>query len=178
MITTRLSSLCLRTSSINVSINSFISTSPLVAARRWKEKSEPKFTFEFSNPVREMVGIKMTVNAPPPEKGVTYDNRLMKVTVKEGCGYTWCGCGMARTEQPFCDLTCQNIYMKRIIKGGPVSYVATETKDVWFCNCKQTDHRPFCDGTHRNEEIQNMRGDSNRYKVWEPRVKKRTNKMS
>ena len=147
MITTRLSSLCLRTSSINVSINSFISTSPLVAARRWKEKSEPKFTFEFSNPVREMVGIKMTVNAPPPE-------------------------------QPFCDLTCQNIYMKRIIKGGPVSYVATETKDVWFCNCKQTDHRPFCDGTHRNEEIQNMRGDSNRYKVWEPRVKKRTNKMS
>ena len=143
MITTRLSSLCLRTSSINVSINSFISTSPLVAARRWKEKSEPKFTFEFSNPVREMVGIKMTVNAPPPE-------------------------------QPFCDLTCQNIYMKRIIKGGPVSYVATKTKDVWFCNCKQTDHRPFCDGTHRNEEIQNMRGDSNRYPVWEPRVKKRT----
>ena len=147
MITTRLSSLCLRTSSINVSINSFISTSPLVAARRWKEKSEPKFTFEFSNPVREMVGIKMTVNAPPPE-------------------------------QPFCDLTCQNIYMKRIIKGGPVSYVATKTKDVWFCNCKQTDHRPFCDATHRSEEIQNMRGDSNRYKVWEPRVKKRTNKMS
>ena len=129
MITTRLSSLCLRTSSINVSINSFISTSPLVAARRWKEKSEPKFTFEFSNPVREMVGIKMTVNAPPPEKGVTYDNRLMKVTVKEGCGYTWCGCGMARTEQPFCDLTCQNIYMKRIIKNQKFSEFKNQCND-------------------------------------------------
>ena len=129
MITTRLSSLCLRTSSINVSINSFISTSPLVAARRWKEKSEPKFTFEFSNPVREMVGMKMTINAPPPEKGVTYDNRLMKVTVKEGCGYTWCGCGMARTEQPFCDLTCQNIYMKRIIKNQKFSEFKNQFND-------------------------------------------------
>ena len=98
MITTRLSSLCLRTSSINVSINSFISTSPLVAARRWKEKSEPKFTFEFSNPVREMVGIKMTVNAPPPE-------------------------------QPFCDLTCQNIYMKRIIKNQKFSEFKTQCND-------------------------------------------------
>lgn len=29
-----------------------------------------------------------------------------------------------------------------------------ETKDYWLCNCKQTLHRPFCDGTHKNDEIQ------------------------
>lgn len=37
----------------------------------------------------------------------------------------------------------------------PVFFEVEETKDYWLCNCKQTSHRPFCDGTHLNEEIQN-----------------------
>ena len=39
--------------------------------------------------------------------------------------------------------------------GGPITYIAPEDKDVWFCLCKRTKHRPFCDGSHRDEEIQN-----------------------
>merc|ERR1711862_845710 len=70
-------------------------------------------------------------------------------TVQAGCTYNWCGCGMARTEQPLCDFACQNLYLKRILKGGPVKYVAPETKDVWFCNCKQTKSKPFCDGSRK-----------------------------
>ena len=31
--------------------------------------------------------------------------------------------------------------MKRMIKGGPVKYIAPEDREVWFCNCKQTKHR-------------------------------------
>ena len=40
------------------------------------------------------------------------------------------------------------------IVGGPITYIAPEDKDIWFCLCKRTKHRPFCDGTHRSEEIQ------------------------
>ena len=34
--------------------------------------------------------------------------------------------------------SCENLWLKKVIKGGPVRYIAPETKDVWFCNCKQT----------------------------------------
>merc|ERR1711936_867923 len=73
------------------------------------------------------------------------DNKPHRVTVHAGCSYTWCGCGLARTEQPYCDLTCQNLWLSKIMKGGPIRYIAPETKDLWLCNCKQTDHPPFCD---------------------------------
>ena len=33
--------------------------------------------------------------------------------------------------------------MKRMVKGGPVKYIAPEDREVWFCNCKQTKHRYF-----------------------------------
>ena len=38
-----------------------------------------------------------------------------------------------RTEQPLFDLTCQNLFLNKVMKGGP----ATETKYVRLCNCKQ-----------------------------------------
>ena len=167
MMVTRLSSLCLKSPSINVGISNQLHSSSVYSARRWKEKTTPEFASEFTNPIRQVAGMK----APSPEKGHVYDIKPFKVTVKEGCDYNWCGCGLARTQQPFCDLTCQNIYLKKMIKTGPIRYIATETKDVWFCNCKQTNHRPFCDGTHRDEEIQTKRLDGNR-QLWEPRVKK------
>ena len=147
----------------------FLVTSPVVPTKRWSEKSRPEFTSEFDNPVREVAGMK----APGANTGHIYDLKPMKVTVKEGCSYTWCGCGLARTQQPFCDLTCQNIYLNRVMKGGPVSYIAKQTKDVWFCNCKQTNHKPFCDGSHRAEEVQKHRFDGPK-QLWEPRAKKAT----
>ena len=126
----------------------YLHSSPALAAKRWKEKTRAEFTSEFGNPVRAVSGPGVMA-APPPDTGHVYDNKPQAVTVREGCSYTWCGCGMARTAQPFCDLTCQNLYMKKIIKGGPVAYIATETKEVWFCNCKQTRHRPCNPGAHQ-----------------------------
>ena len=153
-------------------------TSPAAEAKRWQEKSKPEYAAEFRNPVRDhrVVSMKgMKLNAPIPENGHIYDLKPKAVTVKAGCSYTWCGCGLARTEQPFCDLTCQNLYLEKVIKGGPVPYIATETKEVWFCNCKQSGHKPFCDGTHRSEEVQTHRFDSNR-ELFEPRAKRKIKK--
>ena len=40
----------------------------------------------------------------------------------------------------------------------PTKYIAKENKTVYFCNCKQTKNRPFCDNTHKEEFVQT--GDS------------------
>ena len=39
----------------------------------------------------------------------------------------------------------------------PIKFTVDETKDYFLCNCKQTGNRPFCDGTHRRDDIQEMR---------------------
>jgi CDGSH-type Zn-finger protein len=31
----------------------------------------------------------------------------------------------------------------------PVEFVAETTCEKWICMCKQTNHRPFCDGVHK-----------------------------
>lgn len=36
----------------------------------------------------------------------------------------------------------------------PIRFIPKETKEYVFCNCKQTKNRPFCDGTHKREDIQ------------------------
>ena len=167
----RLSSPLQRLSLVSVRL---LHTSPVSGAKRWREKTRAEFTSEFSNPVRAVSGPGLMA-APTPDKGTIYDNKPQEVEVRAGCSYTWCGCGLARTQQPFCDLTCQNLFMKKVVKGGPVHYIAPETKKVWFCNCKQTGHRPFCDGTHRSEEVQEQRLETNR-QLWEPRVKRKLKK--
>jgi CDGSH-type Zn-finger protein len=64
------------------------------------------------------------------------------------------------TKKPFCDSTHKALwttYKKKrpaLVKYRPIKYVAEETKDVWFCNCKQSSNRPFCDGTHKTDLIQ------------------------
>jgi len=165
MLLPRLCSLCPK---ILISpIRSSLHTTAMLPAKRWKDKSTASFTSEFSNPVREVAGME----APPPEKGFIYDTKPHRVTVQAGCSYTWCGCGLARTQQPYCDLACKNLMSRKIVKGGPVRYIAPETKDLWLCNCKQTNNAPFCDGTHRSDEIQESRLDSHR-QLWEPRGRK------
>ena len=49
------------------------------------------------------------------------------------------------------------MYLIFFLVGGPITYIAPEDRDVWFCLCKRTKHRPFCDGSHRNEEVQSVR---------------------
>nr|CAD7604588.1 unnamed protein product [Timema genevievae] len=43
------------------------------------------------------------------------------------------------------------IYDKKPFK---MRFNVTEDKEYWLCNCKQTSNRPFCDGTHKREDIQ------------------------
>ncbi|XP_023348246.1 CDGSH iron-sulfur domain-containing protein 3, mitochondrial [Eurytemora carolleeae] len=150
------------------SIHKHFSTSNLVLAKRWQEKNKKEYETEFNNPVREVAG--MQVN---PEKGYVIDKKPFKMRVEKYVEYTWCGCGWGRTCQPFCDQSCQQPWLKRVMKGGPVTYIAPETKDVWFCNCKQTENRPFCDGTHRTPEIQEARLDFVR-ENWEPKEIKKS----
>jgi len=55
-----------------------------------------------------------------------------------------------------------------MIRTGPVRYIAPADGEVWFCNCKQTNNRPFCDGSHKAEDIQEMRLDG-KFELWEPK---------
>lgn len=36
----------------------------------------------------------------------------------------------------------------------PVRFYVEKDGEYWMCNCKQTKHRPFCDGTHKEQHIQ------------------------
>ncbi|KFM82831.1 hypothetical protein X975_16615, partial [Stegodyphus mimosarum] len=40
------------------------------------------------------------------------------------------------------------------IKLKPVVFKPRETREYWFCNCKQTKNRPFCDGSHNSPFVQ------------------------
>ena len=57
--------------------------------------------------------------------------------------------------------------MRENIVGGPITYIAPEDREVWFCMCKRTEHRPFCDGSHRDPEVQNSRIDG-KIELFEP----------
>ena len=110
---------------------SFIHTSVLNMARRWQK--EVAFQSELTNPVEVIYGSEKKA---PDDIGVPFDKKPFKVSVKKYHLYTWCGCGRSHS-QPFCDGTHKNMYIKKIIKGGPVTYIAPEDRDIWFCNCKQ-----------------------------------------
>lgn len=47
-----------------------------------------------------------------------------------------------------CDGTHANLHYN--IKLKPVPFTAKATKEYYFCTCKQTKNRPFCDGSHRD----------------------------
>ncbi|QQP35369.1 CDGSH iron sulfur domain-containing protein 3 mitochondrial [Caligus rogercresseyi] len=89
------------------------------------------------------------------KKGFIADNKPFPFKVEKYTEYTWCGCGLSH-EQPFCDVTCKSRPWKKLYResGGPLTYIAPESGNVWFCNCKQTNNAPFCDGSHRDSEIQ------------------------
>jgi len=141
-----------------------VSTSPWLLAKRWKNKTKRDYEHEFDNPVAEVAGMDVY-----PEKGYIVDKKPFKMKVEKYVEYVWCGCGYGRTRQPLCDQSCECRFLGKVIRGGPVRYIAPETKEVWFCNCKQTGSRPFCDGTHRSAEVQEARLDYTR-ELWEPQA--------
>lgn len=36
----------------------------------------------------------------------------------------------------------------------PIRFQVEKDGDYWICMCRQTKHRPFCDGTHKEPHIQ------------------------
>ncbi|MCP9258267.1 CDGSH iron-sulfur domain-containing protein 3, mitochondrial [Dirofilaria immitis] len=48
---------------------------------------------------------------------------------------------------PLCDGSHLHYYIPTNLK--PVRFIPDKDMEVWFCNCKQTKTRPFCDGSHR-----------------------------
>lgn len=45
---------------------------------------------------------------------------------------------------------------KRICSLRPIHFMVEKDGDYWLCNCKQTKHRPFCDGTHKEDFVQEV----------------------
>ena len=100
-------------------------------ARRFKK--EIAFQSELTNPVEVVFGGEKKA---PDNVGIPFDKIPFKVKVEKYHLYNWCGCGRSHG-QPYCDSTCKSQYLQKIIKGGPVKYIAPENRDVWFCMCKQ-----------------------------------------
>ncbi|XP_045169125.2 CDGSH iron-sulfur domain-containing protein 3, mitochondrial-like [Mercenaria mercenaria] len=100
-----------------------------------------------------------------PPKGKIYDKKPFPALLKAGKKYSWCTCGHSK-HQPFCDGSHKTVY--NVLKRGsaegkgtfqnilhqPVRFEVEEDGEYWLCNCKQTNGRPFCDGTHKQPEIQ------------------------
>jgi len=156
----RLSVRCFSTTNIPL----WSTTNVAGMARRWKK--EPVFKSQFYNPVGDALWGSEKLD--PDVKGHIADKKPFKVRVKKYHLYEWCGCGRSHS-QPFCDHYCKdkrNID-KNLIASGPVKYLAPEDRDVWFCQCKQTDHAPFCDGSHRHPDIQELKLEG-KFNLWDP----------
>ncbi len=77
------------------------------------------------------------------EKAIVAGTVPIKVSMEKGKKYAWCSCGLSE-KQPFCDGKHRGTAFK------PTVFEATETKDVHFCNCKQTGRQMgLCDGAHK-----------------------------
>ncbi|CAJ0597517.1 unnamed protein product [Cylicocyclus nassatus] len=79
-----------------------------------------------------------------PRNGVPSSNKPIKVNLESGKQYSWCSCGLTKTE-PFCDGShrCEGITTLR-----PIKFQVEKSGDYFLCNCKQTATRPICDRAH------------------------------
>lgn len=66
----------------------------------------------------------------------------IKVNVEKGKSYSWCACGLSKT-QPFCDGSHVSTSF------SPIIYTADEDKLVGFCGCKMSEKGAVCDGAHK-----------------------------
>lgn len=77
------------------------------------------------------------------EKGKVAGTVPIKVSMEAGKRYAWCSCGLSEN-QPFCDGKHKGSSF------SPTIVECTESKDVHFCTCKQTEREMgLCDGAHK-----------------------------
>lgn len=76
------------------------------------------------------------------EKPIIAQKSPIAVQVEAGKNYAWCTCGKSEN-QPLCDGKHKgSSFSPKIVKYE-------ESKEVWFCACKQTGNElGQCDGTH------------------------------
>ena len=72
-------------------------------------------------------------------KGQRAGESAIAVDVEKGKSYYRCSCGKSYKQQ-FCDSS------HRGTDFNPIVYKAEETKNMFFCACKQTNNHPLCDG--------------------------------
>ena len=89
------------------------------------------------------------------------------VEVESGKTYFWCTCGKS-SKQPFCDGSHSNgSHSNGSHSDGshsdgshsdgsethsefaPMKFEAEESKLLYFCGCKASQNKPFCDGSHK-----------------------------
>ncbi|MBP20454.1 MAG: CDGSH iron-sulfur domain-containing protein [Pseudomonadales bacterium] len=84
------------------------------------------------------------------------------VEVESGKTYFWCACGKS-SKQPFCDGSHSNgSHSNGSHSDGshsdgsethsefaPMKFEAEESKLLYFCGCKASQNKPFCDGSHK-----------------------------
>jgi len=84
------------------------------------------------------------------------------VEVESGKTYFWCACGKS-SKQPFCDGSHSNgSHSNGSHSNGshsdgsethsefaPMKFEAEESKLLYFCGCKASQNKPFCDGSHK-----------------------------
>ncbi len=79
------------------------------------------------------------------------------VEVESGKTYFWCTCGKS-SKQPFCDGSHSNGShsdgshsdgSETHSEFAPMKFEAEESKLLYFCGCKASQNKPFCDGSHK-----------------------------
>ena len=54
--------------------------------------------------------------------------------------------------QPMCDGSHKTVSSSTVFHSH--KFQVDENKELMLCNCKQTNSRPFCDGSHKQQWIQ------------------------
>ncbi|KAK7795834.1 hypothetical protein U0070_011681 [Myodes glareolus] len=76
-----------------------------------------------------------------PAKPVVAQKTPIKLELVAGKTYRWC---------PFCDGS--HFFQRTGL--SPLKFKVQETRTVALCTCKATQRPPYCDGTHKSEQVQ------------------------
>uniref|UniRef100_A0A8I6ATZ3 CDGSH iron sulfur domain 3 n=1 Tax=Rattus norvegicus TaxID=10116 RepID=A0A8I6ATZ3_RAT len=100
-----------------------------------------------------------------PAKPVVAQKTPIRLELVAGKTYRWCVCGRSKNQtdptlerhwgaglspSPFCDGS--HFFQRTGL--SPLKFKAEETRTVALCTCKATRRPPYCDGTHKSEQVQ------------------------